>query len=518
NVSARAGTACAGRTFTISLDDPTTGELLFTPSAPFNLGSANVGGPASTCIIDFTFDAVQLPTIDVSAIAPGIQTAQLSRAVFTDVVTQENAGAQGSFSVTFHQVDVATTSNPTLTDGDQAPGVSVTDTATVTGTGPTPTGTVDFYLCQPGDVTAGGCPTGGTLECSGVVLDGNGVATCTTTNTSAAGTYCWRAEYSDDAVYNPASHTNETTECFTVVAPRCGDETIDPALGETCDPPGVPGPNTAQPGICRASCTYCGDGIMNNGEQCDDGNGVNFDGCNNDCEIETCNVLVDKGVDCGTGQVDVSLVSANDDGTNGCSADNGDTIMVGYQVQNTGNVDLVNCNLTDSNGNIIAPGPIGTVGAGNTTPILFPTNTPLICSDALEAGEPDTATVVCECGAPQSGLGQVTAFDTADFECLPICGDGNIDPGETCDPPGQPGPNTAQPGMCRNSGSADQCTYCGDGIRQAAEDGVDGDGCSNICESEDVPVPTMNEWGMILFVIFAGLGAVYYLRRKRFNS
>jgi len=28
-------------------------------------------------------------------------------------------------------------------------------------------------------------------------------------------------------------------------------------------------------------------------------------------------------------------------------------------------------------------------------------------------------------------------------------------------------------------------------------------------------VPTMNEWGMIIFMVLAGLGAVYYLRRQR---
>lgn len=29
-----------------------------------------------------------------------------------------------------------------------------------------------------------------------------------------------------------------------------------------------------------------------------------------------------------------------------------------------------------------------------------------------------------------------------------------------------------------------------------------------------VGVPTINEWGMIIFMILAGLGAVYYLRRQ----
>ena len=32
---------------------------------------------------------------------------------------------------------------------------------------------------------------------------------------------------------------------------------------------------------------------------------------------------------------------------------------------------------------------------------------------------------------------------------------------------------------------------------------------------EQKVVPTMNEWGMILFVILAGIGSIYYLRRKR---
>ena len=28
-------------------------------------------------------------------------------------------------------------------------------------------------------------------------------------------------------------------------------------------------------------------------------------------------------------------------------------------------------------------------------------------------------------------------------------------------------------------------------------------------------VPTMNEWGMIIFILLAGLGAVFYLRRQK---
>lgn len=29
------------------------------------------------------------------------------------------------------------------------------------------------------------------------------------------------------------------------------------------------------------------------------------------------------------------------------------------------------------------------------------------------------------------------------------------------------------------------------------------------------PIPTMNEWGMIIFMILAGIGSIYYLRRYK---
>ncbi len=33
--------------------------------------------------------------------------------------------------------------------------------------------------------------------------------------------------------------------------------------------------------------------------------------------------------------------------------------------------------------------------------------------------------------------------------------------------------------------------------------------------SHHKPVPTMTEWAMIVFVMFAGVGAIYYLRRQK---
>jgi len=67
---------------------------------------------------------------------------------------------------------------------------------------------------------------------------------------------------------------------------------------ETCDPPG--GVTAPIGNLCRANCTYCGDGILNSdqGESCDDGNNLSgcridkpqkpVDGCLNSCNRPLC--------------------------------------------------------------------------------------------------------------------------------------------------------------------------------------------------------------------------------------
>lgn len=67
-----------------------------------------------------------------------------------------------------------------------------------------------------------------------------------------------------------------------VNCPYCGDGNVDP--GEECDD----GNRTGGDG-CSASCTvesYCGDGNVDPGEQCDDGNNADGDGCSATCTIE----------------------------------------------------------------------------------------------------------------------------------------------------------------------------------------------------------------------------------------
>src|SRR6185503_5067833 len=89
-------------------------------------------------------------------------------------------------------------------------------------------GSVKFFLCSPAQVTANGgdCKANGTQGGSTKTLNGSGQASSdsidgtTTPNDNTPGKYCWRAEFtpnSGDHHFLAGSHTNSTTECFTVV-------------------------------------------------------------------------------------------------------------------------------------------------------------------------------------------------------------------------------------------------------------------------------------------------------------
>jgi hypothetical protein len=102
-----AGTACAGKTFTIT----STGfpsEYLFTPNATVILGPSNPDGPLASCKVNFKVNILAAPVHDSSPSA-GKQTSQLATTVdiiggvdagMQDVVTEEFGGAQGSSTLT----------------------------------------------------------------------------------------------------------------------------------------------------------------------------------------------------------------------------------------------------------------------------------------------------------------------------------------------------------------------------------------------------------------------------------
>ena len=63
--------------------------------------------------------------------------------------------------------------------------------------------------------------------------------------------------------------------------------------------------------------------------------------------------------------------------------------------------------------------------------------------------------------------------------CPPLCGDDFVAADETCDPPGSPAGGNGN--LCRGD-----CTVCGDGFVDTGEacddaNGTDGDGCDNDC-------------------------------------
>ena len=72
----RLGTACAGMRFDITPANPTSGAMAIRPDTLG--GRVTLPGNGSSCVVDFTFSVLKLPTGDADA-TPGIQTAQLTR-------------------------------------------------------------------------------------------------------------------------------------------------------------------------------------------------------------------------------------------------------------------------------------------------------------------------------------------------------------------------------------------------------------------------------------------------------
>ena len=71
--------------------------------------------------------------------------------------------------------------------------------------------------------------------------------------------------------------------------------------GEECDD----GPENADENACKSDCTdqVCGDGFIGPNEDCDDGDTQNGDGCDSECQSEACgNGQVDVGEQCDEGE------------------------------------------------------------------------------------------------------------------------------------------------------------------------------------------------------------------------
>lgn len=145
------------------------------------------------------------------------------------------------------------------------------------------------FVCVPGDGTrdcaatdpcqgAGTCD-GATHSCTGGTTLGDGTA-CGSGLTCQSG-HCIVSSCSSSGSLCKACGSGSVCVGGACAASTCGDGCVDASKGETCDPPDGT--------TCDAHChsiSHCGDGILQSGEQCDDGNLTNLDGCDSHCKFE----------------------------------------------------------------------------------------------------------------------------------------------------------------------------------------------------------------------------------------
>lgn len=232
--------------------------------------------------------------------------------------------------------------------------------------------------------------------------------------------------------------------------PGCGDFQVPLPLGVTLPAP-VPIRSEVSWDTGEAGCLPgCGDGDLDPGEQCDDGNEDNGDVCNAACALA-----------CGNRWVEPSAGEACDDGNrvdgDGCSS---------------------TCELETPPCGDSAGCPVCGDGA---------LESPEACDDgntaAADGCAPDCA---LECGDGQMQVGElcedggVTPFDGCDARCAWECGNGTLEPQETCD----------DHNRTRGDGCDAACLVeCGNhrpDPNEDCDDGnvVSGDGCSATCTSE----------------------------------
>ncbi len=211
-----------------------------------------------------------------------------------------------------------------------------------------------------------------------------------------------------------------SVSCLTP-APVCGNGVVE--SGEQCDDG-----NTTNGDGCSSTCQTegpCGNGVVNAGEQCDDGNTADGDGCSSTCQLETV---------CGNGIVE---------GAEQC--DDGNTID----------------------------------GDGCSSTCRYEST----CGDGVLQGLEQ-----CDDGNTVNGDG---CSSTCHIE---KCGNHIVDPGEQCDDG-----NTVNGDGC--SSTCQREPRCGDGIVDPGEqcdDGntTSGDGCSASCMLEpcQIVVPHQTQW------------------------
>lgn len=218
-----------------------------------------------------------------------------------------------------------------------------------------------------------------------------------------------------------------------------------------------------------AAAPFCGNGIIDGGEQCDDGNKVNEDACGNNCRIAICGDAIRQPWE----QCDDGNKVTTDSCSNECiSAVCGDGIQQEDEQCDDGNkISDDGCTNTCR---------IGTCGDGirqpseacddgNLNDLDGCTNSCALpgCGDGILQGKEE-----CDDGNKVNG-------DSCSNDCtIPVCGDGVIQRGEQCDDG-----NTIDSDDCSASC---RLPACGDGVKGGDEECDDGntedaDSCTSEC-------------------------------------
>ncbi|RVU40728.1 DUF4215 domain-containing protein [Lujinxingia sediminis] len=217
--------------------------------------------------------------------------------------------------------------------------------------------------------------------------------------------------------------------------PSCGDGVVHD--GEACDDG-----NTIDDDACTNACALptCGDGVVHDGEACDDGNTIDNDACTNACALPTCgDGIVQAGEACDdAGESE----TCNDDCTAATCGDGVVNASAGEACDDGNAIDTDAC----------------------TNACALPT-----CGDGIvQPGE------ACDDG-------NTIDDDACTNACaLPTCGDGIVQPGEACDDG-----NAIDTDACLSTCVA---ASCGDGIIEegveACDDAnaINDDACTNACQ------------------------------------
>ncbi len=246
----------------------------------------------------------------------------------------------------------------------------------------------------------------------------------------------------------PATGCNDATTATAI----CGDGVIE--AGELCDDG-----NTVAGDGCSSTCQietgftcmipgqactplmFCGNGVVDGQEACDDGNTISGDGCSSTCQIET-------GWQCPVPN-------------SSCTTICGDGLVVGREQCDLGALNgMVIVTASDAGASGSGAGDAGTNEAGASDAGSSDARAP---SDGGWASDAGTA----EAGAADGGTTSGSASG-----CSATC---TVDPGFACSAP--------------PAASACHATVCGDGIVEGYEQCDDGnqvpyDGCSPTCTLE----------------------------------